>query len=228
MVGEITIAAAIGIAGSELPLTASHYAQWSKSSQVNHPELIAIIDRLVTTTADRYPSIAAAWQAVVGTIPQLLVHQPRADTRAEIARHVQLYVDRGTGFYAVGDCQQAIAAYDLALSLDPQCVDAYCGRGNARRYLGDYPGSWDDFETAVQLDPDRGVAYIGRGLAASFGHDRVDPSADFERGKNLLACKSDRVCDAGYGKSAAPRLSRGDRGLYYGDRSQSATNSRLQ
>ena len=45
MVGEITIAAAIGIAGSELPLTASHYAQWSKSSQVNHPELIAIIDR---------------------------------------------------------------------------------------------------------------------------------------------------------------------------------------
>ncbi len=191
MVGAITIAAAIGISGSELPLTVSQQAQWAQlAPQITHPELIAIINRLITPIpGDRYPAIAAAWQAVVGIIPQLLVHQhSRAETRTEIHRHVRLYVDRGTGFYEIGDCQQAIAAYDLALSLDPQCVDAYCGRGNARRYLGDYVGSWEDFDVAVQLDPDRGVAYVGRALAASFQpHPVADPQLDFERGKDLLA-----------------------------------------
>ena len=197
MVGAITIAAAIGIAGDELPLTASQQAHWADlAPQVVHPELIAIIARLITTTpADRYPSIAAAWQAVVGVIPQLLVHQhSRADTRTEIHRHVQLYVDRGARFYEIGDCSQAIAAYDLALSLDPQCVDAYCGRGNARRYIGDYIGSWEDFDVAVQLDPDCGVAYIGRGLASSFKPNSIaEPQADFELGKDLLVQPSQAI-----------------------------------
>jgi tetratricopeptide (TPR) repeat protein len=195
MVGSITIAAAMGIAGDELPLIASQKAHWTDlAPQVVHPELIEIIDRLITPTpADRYPSIAAAWQAVVGVIPQLLVHQhSRADTRTEIHRHVRLYVDRGAKFYEVGDCPQAIAAYDLALSLDPQCVDAYCGRGNARRFGGDYSGSWEDFDVAVQLAPDRGAAYIGRGLASSFKPNSIaEPQADFELGKDLLAqCSS--------------------------------------
>ena len=195
-VGEITIAAATGT-GSELALTASQPAQWPKlAPQVNHPELVAILDRLVTTKPEyRYPSIAAAWQAVVGFIPQLLVRQhARADTRTKITRHVRLAVERGTKFYEVGDCRTAIEAFDLALSLDPRCVDAYCGRGNARRYLGDYVGSGNDFETAVQLDPDRGIAYIGRALAASFGHNpQANPSADFEHGKNLLAHPSQAI-----------------------------------
>ena len=196
MVGTIVIAAA-GSTGDELPLTASQQANWTDlAPQVVHLELIAIINRLITTTpADRYPSIAAAWQAVVGVIPQLLVHQhSRADTRTEIHRHVRLYVDRGAGFYEIGDCPQAIAAYDLALSLDPQCVDAYCGRGNARRYVGDYIGSWEDFDVAVQLDPDCGVAYIGRGLASSFKPNSIaEPQADFELGKDLLAQPSQAI-----------------------------------
>ncbi len=189
-VGAITIAAAMGIAGDELVLTATPVYWLDLAPQIVHPELIATLDRLITPApAHRYPSIAAAWQAVVGIIPQLLVHQhSRADTRTEIHRHVRLYVDRGAGFYEIGDCQQAIAAYDLALSLAPQCVDAYCGRGNARRYVGDYIGSWEDFDIAVQLDPDCGVAHIGRGLASSFGPNHLaDPQVDFERGKDLLA-----------------------------------------
>jgi tetratricopeptide (TPR) repeat protein len=189
-VGEIAIAAATSIAGADLPLTASHKAQWQQqATQIDRPELIAILDRLIADVpADRYPSIGAARQAVAGIIPKLLIHQQsRADTRTEIAKHVQLLVDRGTGFYEIGDGDRAINAYDLALSLDAQCVDAYCGRGNARRYLGDYPGSWEDFNTAVGLDPDRGIAYIGRALAVSFG-TKPDYSTtdDFQQGQNLL------------------------------------------
>ncbi|PSB57343.1 tetratricopeptide repeat protein [Chamaesiphon polymorphus] len=196
VVGKIVIAAATG-AGATLSRPDRQLESWHQQvHQIDRPELIAIVDRLISTEPERcYPSIAAAWQAVVGLIPQFLIHQhSRADTRTEIARHVQLLVDRGTEFYEVGNCQQAISAYDRAISLDPKCVDAYCGRGNARRYIGNYSGSWEDFSTAVQLDPDRGIAYIGRALAACFkpqpdyrAHD------DFEHGKNLLANPTDAI-----------------------------------
>jgi tetratricopeptide (TPR) repeat protein len=188
LVGEIAIAAATG---AKLPLTASQVAQWQQlATQIDQPELIAILDRLVATDpALAYPSAATAWQAVVSVIPKLLVHQPSAaQQRTEIATHVQLLVDRGTEFYEVGNCRSAITAYERALGLDPGCVDAYCGRGNALRFLGDYTGSEADFETAIGLDPDCGVAYIGRGLAVCFGAPSpLDPNADFELGKNILA-----------------------------------------
>ncbi len=188
-IGEIAIAAAIG-AGANLPLTANQLDRWHEATQIDRPELVAICDRLIATTPEeRYPSVFAAWQAVVSLIPQLLVHQNSpADTRTEIAKHVRLSVEQGTEFYEVGNCQQAIAAFDRAISLDPQCVDAYCGRGNARRFVGDYAGSWADFDTAVQLAPEVGVAYIGRGLGTCFGSpSNTNPNADFEMGKNLLA-----------------------------------------
>jgi tetratricopeptide (TPR) repeat protein len=191
--GEIAIAAATGLSGADLPLTAHQRERWHQQApQIDRPELIAIIDRLIATAPNlHYSSIAAAWQAVVSIIPQLLVHQhSSADTRTEIARHVRLLVERGTEFYEVGDCDRALTAYDRAISLDPECVEAYCGRGNARRYLGEYTDSWHDFDTAIQLDPDRGVAYVGRGLAASFGsqsNSNSNPHDDFELGKNLLA-----------------------------------------
>jgi tetratricopeptide (TPR) repeat protein len=185
---EIAIAAATG---KPLPLTASQVAQWQQlAPQIDRPELVAILDRLLATeSAQDYPSIGAAWQAVVSVIPKLLVHQQSAaQQRTEIARHVKLLVDRGSELYEVGNCRAAIAAYERAIGLDPECVDAYCGRGNALRFLGDYPGSEADFEMAIGLDPDCGVAYIGRGLAVCFGSpSQLDANADFELGKNLLA-----------------------------------------
>lgn len=186
-IGFIAIAAAIGT-GS--PLTASQILQWQQlATQIDRPEPIAIIDRLIARDPESgYPSALAAWQAIAGAIPQLLVHQHSpADTRLEIAKHLRLLVERGTEFYEVGNCEQAIAVFDRALALDPQCVDAYCGRGNARRFIGDYPGSWDDFDRAIALAPDLGVAYIGRGLGTCFGSpSTTDPTADFELGKSLL------------------------------------------
>jgi tetratricopeptide (TPR) repeat protein len=191
VVGEIAIAAAMGIAGTELPLTASHHQQWQEfAPKFQQPELVTILNRLVATeTAERYPSTAAAWQAVAAVMSQLLTrHHTPVDTQAAISKHVQLLVDRGTGFYEIGDCRQAIAAYEKAIDLDDLCVDAYCGRGNARRFLGDYSGSWADFDLAVKLAPDNGIAYIGRALATCF-QQAQDPQAniDFHQGKMLLA-----------------------------------------
>jgi tetratricopeptide (TPR) repeat protein len=186
--GEIAIAAATGRSGAQLDQIATQ--DWQElAPQIDRPELVTILDRLMTIAPDRqYPSITAAWQAVVGVMSQLLIQQHSlAHTQAEIARHVRLLVERGTGFYEIGDCANAIVAYDRALNTDNRCVDAFCGRGNARRYQGDYSGSWDDFNTAVQLAPNLGIAYIGRALATCFGA-QPDPNAtnDFQQGQNLL------------------------------------------
>ncbi len=190
MIGEIAISAAIGSSAIDLPLTINQRNQWQQlAPQIDQSDLIAILDRLITRKPeDRYPSIAAAWQAVIKIIPQLLIHQhSRAETQTEIANHVKLVVDRGTGFYEIGNCQQAIAAYDRALDLDDQCIDAYCGRGNALRYIGEYSRSGADFDAALKLNPECGIAYIGRALANTFEHHaEVSPIADFELGKNLL------------------------------------------
>jgi tetratricopeptide (TPR) repeat protein len=189
-VGEIAIAAATGLSGSKLPLTVGHKSHWQKHSPAIHnPELIAILERLITDEPQhQYLSTSAAWQAVVTVMSQLLVHhQTPTDSQVEIAKHVQMLVDRGSGFYGIGDCQQAIVAYDRALALDHRCIEAYCGRGNARRYVGDYPGSWADFDIAVQLDPQQGGAYIGRALANCFQHQPDDLAiADFQYGIELL------------------------------------------
>ncbi len=198
-IGEIAIAAASGLIGTDLPLTASNKAQWQqRATKIHHPELIAVLERLTcddnngassTESVGAYPSIAVALQAVVKVMSKLLTQQQQpATNQAEIAKHLRTLVDRGDGFYEIGDCQQAIVAYDRALSVDPHCIDAYCGRGNARRYIGDYQGSWSDFNTAIDLDSQRGVAYIGRGLSTRFGqHLEASATADFERGKELLA-----------------------------------------
>ncbi len=198
-IGEIAIAAASGLASTDLPLTASQRTQWhQRTIDIHHPELIAILERLTadpsngtlaTTAAGAYPSIAVALQAVVKVMSKLLTQQQQpANNQAEIAKHVRMQVERGDGFYETGDCQQAIEAYDRALSVDSQSIDALCGRGNARRYIGEYQGSWTDFNTAIDLDPQRGLAYIGRALSSRFGQQLEDSAtADFERGKELLA-----------------------------------------
>lgn len=193
-VGEIAIAAASGLSGMDLPLTASQRSQWQKSAtNIHHPELIAILERLVfdednMPAAGCYPSISAALQAVVKVMSQLLIHhQTPTESQVEIAKHVRMLVDRGDGFYETGNCQQAIEAYDRALAIDSQCVDAYHGRGNAYRYLGDYAGSWSDFNQAIDLAPHQGIGYIGRALAARLGQQSDQSAvADFQRGIELL------------------------------------------
>jgi tetratricopeptide (TPR) repeat protein len=190
-VGEIAIAAAMGKTAADIPLSDLDRAQWQEQSvKIHHPELIIILNRLIAVSPqDCYPSTAAAYQAVARVMPQVLVHQHiPANAQATIAKHLNVIVTRGNKFYEVGEPAQAIAAYQQALALDNQCLDAICGRGNARRLQGDYSGSWSDFDRAIQLAPDRGIAYVGRALATCF-QDPESPTAmaDFRRGRELLA-----------------------------------------
>ncbi len=191
IVGEIAIVAAHGKSPAALPLNDIDRVEWQQqTTKIDHPKLIAILNRLTAPTAQEcYPSIAAAHQDIAEVTPELLIHQHiPANLQATIAKHLEPIVAKGNKFYEVGNHAQAIAAYEQALALDPQCVDALCGRGSSRRFLSDYSGSWSDFNLAIQLAPEHGIAYVGRGLATYFQQpEHPDAMADFQRGRALLA-----------------------------------------
>jgi tetratricopeptide (TPR) repeat protein len=59
--------------------------------------------------------------------------------------------------------KEALAAYDQAISFDPQCPRAYDGKGNALFTLGKYEKALAAFDQAISLDPHYAKAYHDKG-----------------------------------------------------------------
>ena len=74
------------------------------------------------------------------------------------------YYDRGNAYFRRQDYDRAIAHYDVAISLNPNYVDAHIGRGNAYLRTHDYDRAIANFNEAIRLDPNY-AAYYGRGNA---------------------------------------------------------------
>ena len=63
------------------------------------------------------------------------------------------YVERGDGYLAQGDHQQAIEQYEEAIRRDPQDAVAYNRRGVAYADLGQPERALRDFDEAIRLNP---------------------------------------------------------------------------
>ncbi|MBM7865758.1 tetratricopeptide repeat protein [Heliobacterium gestii] len=68
---------------------------------------------------------------------------------------------------------KAIALYDQALELDPNCYQAYTGKGIAVAFRGNLDEALRLLDRAIALRADYGFAYYNRGLALKF-HGRFD------------------------------------------------------
>lgn len=107
------------------------------------------------------------------------------------------YASRGAAYGNKGDYDQAIAAENKAIELDPKLAEAYDNRGDAYLAKGDDDRAIADETKAIQLKPDYGYPYYGRGLAYAAKDDpaaaltdfrvaaRLIPAADQERGQAL-------------------------------------------
>lgn len=69
------------------------------------------------------------------------------------------YITRGNGYLQDGKKQQAIAAYNKAVSLNPQNTEAYEARGAAYFYNGQYQLAQADFERVLKDNPYRFSVY---------------------------------------------------------------------
>ena len=81
--------------------------------------------------------------------------------------------------------KDGILAYDQAIRLKPDLVEAYNNRGNAKGALGRHEAAIADHDEAIRLKPDLAVAYSNRGAAkAALGrHD--DAVADYDEAIRL-------------------------------------------
>ena len=62
-------------------------------------------------------------------------------------------VERGKAYLNKGDDDRAIADYDTAISLDPNCAEAYGRRGDAHFNKREYDRAVADYDAALRRDP---------------------------------------------------------------------------
>ena len=69
----------------------------------------------------------------------------------------QAHVDCGMAYSALGQHDEAVAQYSIALDLDPKNIGAHCNRGTERLGAGNPSGALDDYTTAIRLATESGA-----------------------------------------------------------------------
>ncbi len=72
---------------------------------------------------------------------------------------------RGFDAFASGNFDQASAAWDEAIQLDPTHSEAHRWRGDASLNKHEFDKALSEYEEAIRLDPKNGMAYLCRGAA---------------------------------------------------------------
>lgn len=91
-----------------------------------------------------------------GTVKPLLEDKQSVSART--------YFLRGDAMYAMELYEEAIVAYDQAIRLKPNYIEAYNNRGIAKSAIGQYFAAIADFDKAIEIRPDYAQAYTFRGL----------------------------------------------------------------
>jgi serine/threonine protein kinase len=124
----------------------------------------AILKALNKRRIDRYPDIQAFIQALqIPPVAQMQV--PVRNQIKFISRAAEQYVNEGEWLSTHGRLQEALAAYEQALHLDPYHADAYVGKGDVLSWLGHYEEALQSFEQAIHLVPRDANYHNNRGLA---------------------------------------------------------------
>jgi len=101
--------------------------------------------------------------------------QDRLETTKSLAT---AYNNRGSGYFAKGDYNRAIADLSEAIRLDPKDVTAYNRRGLAYDNKGNADRAIADYSEAIRLDAKIAVAYFNRGRAYDSKDDIDRANAD--------------------------------------------------
>ena len=82
--------------------------------------------------------------------------------------------------YLLGDSEESISAYDRAISLKPDYVEAYNSRGATKGELGRPEDAITDFDEAIRLKSDHVEAYYNRGIAKGALGQHNEAIADYD------------------------------------------------
>jgi hypothetical protein len=97
------------------------------------------------------------------------------------------FFEEGERNYKLGNKQEAIDDYDLAIKINPNYSDAYYNRGLAKYELGNKQQSIADYDQAIKINPNYSDAYYNRGTAKSDLGNKREAIADYEKAAELYS-----------------------------------------
>ncbi len=104
---------------------------------------------------------------------------------------------RASAQVKLGNLQEAIVAYDEAIRINPQYVDAYNDRGVVRSALGNFSEGITDFEQALKVDSQYPIAYVNLGIAHLNSNDYQQAITNFDRALQINSNLADAYLNRG-------------------------------
>ena len=205
---------------------------WSRKIEKNwdiSQEMIRDIRSISAEIADNNPDKASQAARVVAENPQAslidtaiaravsLQQEGRRSDAIEKWRGIA-HVAEGTdndlaaaAWFSVGyllqneNLGEAILAYDQAIRLKPDLVEAYTNRGNMKVALERHEDAIADYEEAIRRKPDDDKAYSNRGVAKSSLGRHDDAMADHDEAIRLKPDYANAYNNRGNSKAALGR-----------------------
>ena len=103
--------------------------------------------------------------------------------------NAEIYNNRGTAYYNLGQYQHAIEDYSEAIRIKPDYVLAYFNRGNAYAALRQYQRTIEDYNQVFSLQPNSVETYINRGIVyLNMGNNKLG-CGDLQKACTLGSCR---------------------------------------
>ena len=101
----------------------------------------------------------------------------------ELAAHA--FFTTGFLLYHGNQLEKALSAYDNAIALKPDFVEAYNNRGGVKNLLGKHQNALADYNKAIRLKPDYAEAYSNRGGTKNLLGKHQEALADYDKAIQL-------------------------------------------
>ena len=95
------------------------------------------------------------------------------------------WLNKGVELYSQGKYDQAIEAYDQAISINPQYAEAWNNKGLALRALGEYDEAIKAYDQAISINPQIAEAWSNKGVALQALGRTSEADAAFAKAEEL-------------------------------------------
>jgi len=104
------------------------------------------------------------------------------------------YVQRGEDYLMEGNKKKALAAYNKAIEIDPDCQKAFVRRGLLYDEAGRTEQAMRDFAKAIEIDPDDSYPYEQRArIYRDVYHDTAKAEAESDRAFQVRQQRRDEI-----------------------------------
>lgn len=106
------------------------------------------------------------------------------------------YYNRALARYALGEYQEAVEDYTLAIDNENDKISTFYNRGIAKDALGDYAGAAEDYSRVLEIDPGIAQCYFRRGKSLHKLGQLENACSDWRRAGDLgMAEATDKLVE---------------------------------